>query len=116
MLSFLGAALTGPQGLIVLGMGAAGFAGLAVLANALVASVIPAIKKISTIKIPDPVTFKAVSAVVVGVLDAVVKFTSNLGTIIDAITPGWFDKGSFQDNMSSVASFVETLLSGGFGR
>lgn len=105
----LGAALSVP-GVAVLG--AVGFAALGVIANGLVAAVIPAIRMIAGVSIPSPENFKMVSDVIIKIMNITSDFTRSIGTIVSTLAD--IDDKKFEESMKSVTGFVNSILKTGF--
>lgn len=93
----------------------AGFGVLVALAGGLVQSLIPAIKTLAQINIPNPEAFGVVSKALVDIMGAINSFVGAMTGLTFFLSPASFSDETFEGNIKSFKGLVDSILSSGVG-
>lgn len=107
----LAAALLNPLVAVFLGAGAVL---LGAFATVMVGAALPAIEILvaASNKIKNPAKFKMAGDILLGVLNAMNGFASNMSAMVDAVKPKWyhFDKDAMKNNMKALTEFTTAMM------
>jgi hypothetical protein len=105
-----------PFGIIGLGIMTVGFEVIAGLALLLVGTLLPAIRELAAIKIPNPASFSAVVSALTGIIDAISKFVAMSALLATAVgMSSDIDTSSFDKNIGALSKLVDTIVKQGLG-
>lgn len=93
-----------------------GFGVLAGLAGAMIASLMPALRDLAKIDIPNPSAFKAVTGALVDIIGAVSKFVKALAVLAFILKPSPLSNDNtetFKKNTKAFEGIVESILNSG---
>jgi hypothetical protein len=109
------AAPFGPIGLAAM---VGGFEIIGALATLLIATLMPTIRELSQITIPDPASFKAVTGALVDIMHAVNGFVMALSGLAFMLRPSGtnVDPTAFQQNIGAFSTLVSAILNSGIGQ
>ena len=105
-----------PFGIIGLGIMTVGFEVIAGLALLIIGTLLPAIRELAAIKIPNPASFSAVVSALTGIIDAISNFVKMSALLASAVgMSSDIDTSSFDKNIEALSKLVDTIVKQGLG-